>query len=98
MVIPCIAVRTEGLDVTIRRHLRVAAAGVWSFMLAARAPRPGTGWTTLHLTYERRGRGAARHPGDDHAGSAHPVAHAIGTDFKRAPRRDLSRIVHHDSW
>jgi hypothetical protein len=31
-------------------------------------------------------------------GALIPVAHTLGTDFKAAPRRDLSRIVHHDTW
>ena len=32
-------------------------------------------------------------------GALIPVAHPLGgTDFKPGPRRDLDRIIHHETW
>jgi hypothetical protein len=37
-------------------------------------------------------------PGNIMQGALIPIAHTIGLDFRPAPRRDLSRVVHHDGW
>jgi nitroreductase len=99
MVIPCIDVRTDGLDVTIQASIWGSLLpAVWSFMLAARERGLGTCWTTLHLVHERAAADLLGIPDNIMQGALIPVAHTIGTDFKPAPRRDMSRIVHHDGW
>ena len=32
------------------------------------------------------------------SGAVDVIAHTIGTDFRPAPRRDMSKIVHRDTW
>lgn len=71
---------------------------VWSFMLAARERTLGTCWTTLHLLHEREAAELLGLPDTVMQGALIPVAHTVGTDFKPGPRRDLSRVVHHDTW
>lgn len=99
MVIPCIDVRTDGLDVTIQASIWGSLLpAVWSFMLAARERGLGTCWTTLHLVHEREAAELLGIPEHVMQGALIPVAHTIGTDFRPAPRRDLSRVIHHDRW
>lgn len=99
MVIPCIDVRTDGLDVTIQASIWGSLLpAVWSFMLAARERGLGTCWTTLHLVHEQEAADLLGIPANIMQGALIPVAHTIGTEFKAAPRRDMTRIVHHDTW
>jgi nitroreductase len=72
---------------------------IWSFMLAARARGLGTAWTTLHLPFEHE---AAELLGIDDTrytqAGLFPVAYTLGTDFKPAPRLDVDRLVHWNTW
>jgi nitroreductase len=71
----------------------------WSFMLAARERALGTCWTTLHLMHEREAAEILGIPFDKVAqGLLIPVAYTKGTDFKPAPRADMTKIVHHNTW
>lgn len=68
-------------------------------MLAARSRGLGTVLTTLHLVHEEQ---AADLLGLEHrrvtqAGLV-PVAHTVGTDFRRASRRPVDEVVHWDRW
>jgi len=98
-VIPCVEGRFESgpvmLQAAIWGSLLPAA---WSFCLAARARGLGTCWTTLHLIKEREAAELLGLPDHIAQGALIPVAHTIGTDFKPAPRRDLDRVIHLDSW
>lgn len=99
-VIPVIEGRTDNgapvaLQAAIWGSLLPAA---WSFMLAARARGLGTTFTTLHLIHEREAAELLGLPDHIMQGALIPVAHTLGTDFKPGPRRDLDRIIHHDSW
>ena len=99
-VVPCVAGRTEGEPVAVQatRWGSVLPA-VWSFMLAARARGLGTCWTTLHLPHEEEAARALRIPYEDVMQAALiPVAHALGTEFKPAPRAPLDTMVHWDGW
>jgi nitroreductase len=71
----------------------------WSFMLAARARRLGTAWTTLHLPYEREAAEVLGIPYDrfTQAGMT-PVGFYTGDKFKPAPRLPLDSVVHWDAW
>jgi nitroreductase len=73
--------------------------GMWSFMLAARARGLGTAWTTVGLFKEREIADVVGIPFDDvQQACMTPLAHTIGTDFKRAQRPDPDTIIHWDTW
>jgi nitroreductase len=99
-VIPCIEGRTDGLPVAWQAAIGGSLLpAVWSFMLAARARGLGTCWTTLHLTEEKAAAEMLGIPEHVMQGALIPVAHVLGgTDFKPGARRDLDRIIHHDTW
>lgn len=99
MLIPCIDVRTDGLNAAIQASIWGSLLpAVWSFMLAARSRGLGTCWTTLHLVHEAEAAALLGIPDNIMQGALIPVAHTLGLDFKAAPRRDMERIIHHDSW
>ncbi len=99
MLIPCIDVRTDNMNVAIQASIWASLfPAVWSFMLAARSHGLGTCMTTLHLLHEAEAAELLGIPGNVMQGGLVPVAHTIGLDFKPASRRDLSRVVHYDSW
>ncbi len=99
MVIPCVEGRTDGANAMIQASVWGSLLpAVWSFMLAARERTLGTCWTTLHLIHERESAELLGLPDTVMQGALIPVAHTLGTDFKSAPRRDMSRIIHHDTW
>lgn len=99
MVIPCLWGRTDGADVPVQAGAWGSLLpAVWNFMLAARERTLGTCWTTLHLLHEAEAAELLGLPDRVMQGALIPVAHTIGTDFRAAPRRDMSRIVHHDGW
>ena len=99
MLIPCIDVRTDGLNAAIQASIwgSLLPAG-WSFMLAARSRGLGTCWTTLHLVHEAEAAELLGIPDNIMQGALIPVAHTLGLDFKAGARRDMERIIHHDSW
>lgn len=99
MLIPCIEGRTDDGGVMIQASVWGSLLpAVWSFMLAARERTLGTCWTTLHLLHEREAAELLGLPDTVMQGALIPIAHTVGTDFRPGPRRDLSRIVHHDTW
>lgn len=101
MLIPCCAGRPdmEGLP-----HGAVASIygsilpAVWSFMLAARERGLGTCWTTLHLSYEKEIAALLDIPEGFAQVALIPIAYTLGTDFKAAPRKDLDKVLHNNSW
>ena len=99
-VIPVIEGRTDNnapvaMQAAVWGSLLPAA---WSFMLAARSRGLGTCFTTLHLIHEQQAAELLGLPSHVMQGALIPVAHTLGTDFKPGPRRDLDRIIHHDTW
>ena len=98
-VIPCVEGRvTEGPVAIHAATWGSLFPAVWSFCLAARARGLGTCWTSLHLIQEQEAAELLGLPDTVMQGALIPVAHTLGTDFKPGPRRDLSRVVHHDAW
>ncbi len=72
---------------------------VWSFMLAARERSLGTCWTTLHLMFEQETAEILEVPFERYTQVALiPIAFAKGTDFKEAPRKNLSNFLHMETW
>ena len=70
----------------------------WSYMLAARARRLGTAWTTLHLRYEREISELLGMPPDIRQGALIPTAYYTGDRFQPAPRQPLDEVLHINSW
>ena len=100
MVIPCIAGRVEGQpNQAIAGLYGSILPAAWSFMLAARARRLGTAWTTLHLRYEREVAELLGVPYERYTQTALiTVGFYTGEDFKPAERIPLDAIVHWDAW
>jgi len=102
--IPCIAGRVdalagEGSNVAHASTFGSIIPAAWSFMLAARARGLGTCWTTLHLMHERATADILGIPYQEITQVALiPVAYTQGTDFKRAPRKTTTDIVHFERW
>jgi nitroreductase len=101
MLIPCCAGRpdTPGLPhgVTASIYGSILPA-VWSFMLAARERGIGTCWTSLHLSYEKEIADLLGIPDEFAQVALIPIAYTRGTDFKAAPRMDLDKVLHTNSW
>lgn len=100
-VIPCIEGRVDqGAPVALQSAIWGSILpAAWSFMLAARSRGLGSCWTTLHLVFEQEAQQLLGIPEHVTQAALIPVAHVLGgTDFKPGPRRDLDRILHHDTW
>ncbi len=105
LLIPCLAARSpqrpddrptwSGAAATLGSIIQAA----WSFMLAARERGLGTCWTTLHLMHEERAAQILGIPYDRLVQVALiPVAHSIGTDYRRGSRKPLAEVLHWDGW
>ncbi len=70
----------------------------WSFCLAARARGLGTAWTTLHLGRAAEVADLLGIPDGVTQVVLLPVAHTVGTDFRRATRRPATEITFFDRW
>jgi nitroreductase len=100
LVIPCIEGRFDDAPLVDQATaFGSILPAVWSFMLAARARGLGTSWTTVHLMVEAEVAALLGIPYESVTQVALvPVAHAIGDDFRAAPRRPVDDVVHWDSW
>jgi nitroreductase len=99
-VIPCIEGRTDGAPAVWQAsQWGSLLPAVWSFQLAARARGLASCYTTLHLVKEKETAELLGIPDHVMQGALVPVAHPLGgTDFKPGARRDLDRIIHHETW
>lgn len=99
-VIPCQWGRVDGANTFAQASFWGSILpAAWSFMLALRSRGLGSSWTTLHLPSEVE---AAEILDIPHAQVTQvglfPVAYTVGTDFKAAPRIEVSRLIHWDTW
>jgi nitroreductase len=99
-VLPCVHGRPEGQPAAMLSSLYGSILpAAWSFMLAARTYGLGSAWTTLHLLFEREAATLLDIPYEKITQTALiPVAYAVGTDFKPAPREPLEKVLHWDTW
>ncbi len=106
LLVPCVAGRTDGNGVgeqAVRTDAFWQASRwgaviptVWSFMLALRSRGLGSAWTTLTLAREREMAELLGIPYEHWMQAGlFPIAHTIGTDFRRPPRRPA---VEFTSW
>lgn len=70
----------------------------WSFCLALRARGLGTAWVTAVLARERELKELLGIPDNMTEIVMLPVAHTVGTDFKRAPRRPAREITYFNTY
>jgi len=95
MLIPLIEGRPEG-KACLEQAIMWESIGpaIWSFFLALRKYGMGSAWTTIGLHYEEQiadllGIDATAYT----QAGLFPIAHTIGTDFKRAWPKPLSDVV-----
>ncbi len=99
LVIPCIERRFDGapLVVTASSFGSILPAA-WSFLLALRSRGLGSVWTTAHLWNEQAAAGLLGIPDTVTQVAMFPVAHTIGTDFKRATRPPAESVTFWETW
>lgn len=100
VLIPCVEGNFAELDGAPLFSLAGSVIqAAWSFMVAARNRGIGTVWTTVHLALEDE---VARLLGIPYPAVSQvaliPFGHTVGTDFKRAKREPLDRVLHWDKW
>ncbi|MFI6645410.1 nitroreductase family protein [Streptomyces sp. NPDC050504] len=96
-VIPCLDVN-EAPEYNEAGKWGSIIQAAWSYMLAARARRLGTAWTTLHLMYEKEIAELLGLPDGVVQAALIPTAFSIGTRFSPAARQPLEHVLHVDSW
>jgi nitroreductase len=99
LVIPCIERRFDGLSlVGTASSFGSILPAAWSFLLALRSRGLGSVWTTAHLGKEAEAAALLRIPATVTQVAMFPVAHTIGTDFKRALRPPPESVTFWESW
>ncbi|MFI7317095.1 nitroreductase family protein [Streptomyces venezuelae] len=96
-VIPCLDVN-EAPEYNEAGKWGSIIQAAWSYMLAARARRLGTAWTTLHLMYEKEIAELLGLPDGVVQAALIPTAYSLGTHFRPAARQPLEHVLHVDSW
>ena len=99
LVIPCIERRFDRapLVVTASSFGSILPAA-WSFLLALRSRGLGSVWTTAHLWQEETAAALLGIPETVTQVAMFPVAHTIGTDFRRAERPPPETVTHWEHW
>jgi nitroreductase len=99
LVIPCIERRFDGapLIVTASSFGSILPAA-WSFLLALRSRGLGSVWTTAHLWNEQAAAALLGIPSTVTQVALFPVAHTIGSDFKRAARPPAKTVTFWETW
>ncbi|MEQ8231884.1 MAG: nitroreductase family protein [Gammaproteobacteria bacterium] len=99
-VIPCIESRFEhDADVFTQASMWGSILpATWSLMLALRARRIASAWTTLHLLYEGEVANLLGIPHDVTQAALLPVAWLSGGDLKPARRLPLESVTFWNRW
>jgi len=99
MIIPCIEGRFEGDDVFTQASMWGSILpATWSLMLALRARRLASAWTTLHLQFERETSAILGIPDHYTQAALLPVAWLTGGDLKPATLLPLEEVAFLDDW
>ena len=99
MIIPCIESRFEREEVFVQASMYGSILpATWSLMLALRARRIASAWTSLHLVYEQEVSDLLGIPEDITQAALLPIAWLLGGDLKVAKRLPLSEVVYTDKW
>jgi nitroreductase len=99
LVIPCIERQfyDAPLVVSASSYGSILPAA-WSFLLALRSRGLGSVWTTAHLGNEAAAAELLGIPASVTQVAMFPVAHTIGTDFKRADRPPPESVTFWEQW
>ena len=99
MLIPCIEGRFENDDVFTQASMWGSILpATWSLMLALRARRLASAWTTLHLRYEKEVSDLLGIPDTYTQAALLPVAWLTGGDLKPAKRLAVEEVSCWDHW
>ncbi|MEM7468489.1 MAG: nitroreductase family protein [Pseudomonadota bacterium] len=99
MIIPCIESRFEKEDVFTQASMYGSILpATWSLMLALRARRIASAWTTLHLIYEQEVREILGIPENITQAALLPIGYLTGGDLHKAKRLPLSEVAYWDKW
>jgi nitroreductase len=101
MLIPCIDGRPPKSTsmAGLASHFGSIIQAAWSFMLAARARRIGSVWTTAHLGLEEEAAAALGIPFESVTQVALiPFGYVIGEPFKRADRPPIELVTRWENW
>jgi nitroreductase len=99
MIIPCIESRFENTDVFTQASMWGSILpATWSLMLALRARRLASAWTTLHLLYEKEISAMLGIPADVTQAALLPVAWLTGGDLNPAKRLPVDTVTYWDKW
>ena len=99
LVIPCIARRFDGAPLTATASaFGSILPAAWSFLLALRSRGLGSVWTTAHLGREAAAAALLGIPDTVTQVAMFPVAHTIGTEFRRAERPPPESVTSWERW
>ena len=100
LLVPCHLGRIDNAPVATQAVLWGSLyPAVWNLFLALRTRGLGAAWTSVLLRYEREAAELLGIPYEEYTqGGLFPIAYTVGTDFKPAPRRPLSEIIHWNEW
>lgn len=100
MIVPCIESRFEHeADVFTQASMWGSILpATWSLMLALRARRVASAWTTLHLLYEREAAALLGIPDTYTQAALLPVAWLKGGELKAAKRLPLAEVCYWNRW
>ena len=99
MIIPCIEGRFEHDDVFTQASMWGSILpATWSLMLALRARRLASAWTTLHLQYEREVAALLGIPDNYTQAALLPVAWLRGGDLRPAKRLPVEEVTCWGKW
>ena len=98
-IIPCIETRFEHEDVFTQASMWGSILpATWSLMLALRARRVASAWTSLHLYYEREVGELLGIPADYTQAALLPVAWLEGGDLRPARRLPVNEVAYWNRW
>ena len=99
LVIPCIERRLDGGSlVGTASGFGSILPAAWSFLLALRSRGLGSVWTTAHLWNEAAAAELLGIPATVTQVAMFPVAHTVGTEFRRARRPPPESITSWERW
>jgi len=99
MIIPCIESRFENEEPFVQASMYGSILpAAWSLMLALRARRIASAWTSLHLVYEAEVREMIGIPDNYTQSVLLPIAWLKGGDLHPAKRLPLSEVACWNRW
>ena len=99
LIITCIESRFEKEDVFTQASMYGSILpATWSLMLALRARRIASAWTSLHLIYEKEVSELLGIPNDVTQAALLPIAWLKGGDLGRAKRLPLRDVCYSNRW